>query len=103
MDGIVIELHAAAPAANRFRSWRIEIGRDLFGILNARVTFGRIGSNGRTRQWDFETETAACAFLRAKLRRRATLPRRLGIGYRVIDASSSAQPFLAPIKWASGA
>lgn len=105
MDGVLVELHAMAPAANRFRSWRIEFDRDLFGVLTARVTFGRIGCTGRTRQWAFADGNRAATFLRAKLRRRATGPQRIGAAYRVVDASVVAWPFLdsAGLRPADGA
>ncbi|MDD2878298.1 MAG: WGR domain-containing protein [Acidiphilium sp.] len=94
IEGVMLELRACAPEKNRFRSWRIEIDRDLFGLLNARITFGRIGTSGRTRRWDFDTEVEAAKFLRAKLRRRASGDKRRGAAYRVIDASAIAIPFI---------
>lgn len=97
MDGVMLELRACAPEKNRFRSWRIEIDRDLFGRLNARITFGRIGTTGRTRRWDFATDADAAKFLRAKLRRRATGTRRRGAAYRVIEASTIAMPFIGTL------
>lgn len=94
MVGISIELQACDRAANRYRSRRVEAGQDLFGRWNARVTFGRIGCDGRTRRHDFPTETAVEIFLRRCLRRRGTAEKRLSIRYRVIDASPSALPLL---------
>ena len=97
MAGVIVELRACAPEKNRFRSWRIEIDRDLFGVLNARITFGRIGTTGRTRRWDFATDAEAARFLRAKLLRRASGTRRRGAVYRVIDASAIAIPFIGTL------
>jgi len=94
MAGVIVELRACAPEKNRFGSWRIEIDRDLFGILNARITFGRIGTTGRTRRWDFATDAEAARFLCAKLHRRASGTRRRGAVYRVIDASAIAMPLI---------
>jgi hypothetical protein len=62
--------------------------------LNARVTFGRIGCQGRTQRHDFDDEAATSAFIRARLRRRGTAEKRLSIRYRVVEASSNAQPLL---------
>lgn len=93
--GVMLELHARAPENNRYRSWRIEIDRDLFGHLNARITFGRIGTTGRTIRWDFDTEAAAATFLRTRLRRRASGTKRRGASYRVSDASPHAIPLIA--------
>ncbi len=89
-----IELRACDRRRNRYRAWRIDAGRDLFGRWNARVTFGRIGCDGRTQRHDFDTEAATTAFVRACLRRRGTAEKRLSVGYRVIDASPSALPLL---------
>lgn len=94
MDDVLIELEAVAPSANRFRRWRIEFARDMFGVLTAQVSFGRIGCSGRTRQWAFHDAARATWFLRTKLNRRATSPQRIGARYQIIDASVSAWPFL---------
>ncbi|MGC9270703.1 WGR domain-containing protein [Acidiphilium sp.] len=96
-NGVILELHARAPELNRFRSWRIEIDRDLFGLLNARITYGRIGTTGRTRRWDFENDAAAARFLRAKLRRRASGTKRRGAVYRIVEVSATAAPFIHPL------
>lgn len=94
MEDVLIELQAVAAEANRYRRWRIEFARDLFGVLTAQVSFGRIGCTGRTGHWAFVDAERARWFLRATLRRRATGPRRIGATYQVIDASMSAWPFL---------
>jgi predicted DNA-binding WGR domain protein len=56
MTAIDVGLQASDRAANRFRSWRVEVGKDLFGRWNAPVTFGRIGCEGQARRHDFRTE-----------------------------------------------
>ncbi|MGC9271759.1 WGR domain-containing protein [Acidiphilium sp.] len=97
MNGVILELRACAPELNRFRSWRIEIDRDLFGLLNARITYGRIGTTGRTRRWDFESDAEAARFLRVKLQRRASGTKRRGAVYHVVEASEIATPFIGPL------
>lgn len=97
MNGVILELHARAPEMNRFRSWRIEIDGDLFGLLNARITYGRIGTTGRTLRWDFESDLEAAKFLMLKLRRRASGTKRRGAVYRVVEASEIATPFIGPL------
>ena len=94
LPGMRIELQACDRERNRYRSWRVEADRDLFGRWNTRVTFGRIGCEGRTRRHDFANEADAAGFIRACLRRRGTAEKRLSIRYRVIDASPSAVPLL---------
>ena len=94
LSEILIELHACDPATNRRRAWRVVAGTDLFGRWTAQVTFGRIGAAGRTVRHEFASETAAVAFVRRSLRRRATAVRRLGVPYRAVEASPEADQLL---------
>jgi hypothetical protein len=92
-----IELRACDPAANRRRAWRLQAGRDLFGAWTTEVQFGRIGSPGRTLRRAFATEAELHAFMRARLRRRATAPSRIGVPYRSLHADTASAPLLAAI------
>jgi predicted DNA-binding WGR domain protein len=92
-----IELQACDPAANCRRAWRLQAGRDLFGAFTTEVQFGRIGSPGRTLRRAFATEAELRAFLRARLRRRATAPSRIGVAYRSVDADAASMPLLAAL------
>jgi hypothetical protein len=47
------------------------------------MTYGRIGAVGRTKTRSFTRIEDAAAAVDASLRRRATLPRRLGVAYRL--------------------
>ena len=94
LDVLRIEMQACERAANRYRSWRVEVGQDLFGMWTVRVTFGRIGCNGRTVSRLFPTEAAAKAFARSGLRRRQTSMRRFGVPYRLVEASPAATALL---------
>jgi predicted DNA-binding WGR domain protein len=90
-----IELQACDLAANRRRAWRLQAGRDLFGAWTTEVQFGRIGSAGRTLRRAFATETELHAFLRARLRRRASAPSRIGVAYRSVTTDAASAPLLA--------
>jgi len=90
-----IELQARDAAANRQRAWRLEAGRDLFGAWTTEVQFGRIGRPGRTLRRAFVVEADLQAFVRARLRRRATARARIGVAYRCIDADAASMPLLA--------
>lgn len=79
-----IALQAVDPPRNVFRAWRCEIGTDLFGAVTISVTFGRIGTDGRTIARAVAGLGAADAALRSMLARRASAPRRIGVGYRVV-------------------
>jgi predicted DNA-binding WGR domain protein len=94
MMKIFIELHARDPANNRHRSWRVVAGVDLFGLWTVHVSFGRIGAPGRTMRHEFTNEATAVGFVRRRLRRRATAFRRLGVPYRPVEASSTADALL---------
>lgn len=92
--GVLLE--ARDPERNRWRSYRVEAGRDLFGTWLVEVTFGRIGSpRGRTVRYVAGDEQAAQRLARACLRRRGSAPRRIGIGYITRE-------LVDPDEWAAG-
>ncbi|BAU94036.1 hypothetical protein MPPM_5431 (plasmid) [Methylorubrum populi] len=75
-------LEACDPAQNRWRSYRVEAGRDLFGTWVVAITFGRIGATrGRTVTYIAGDELGAQRLARACLQRRASAPRRIGVPY----------------------
>lgn len=94
MTTITIELRACDRAANRYRSWRVEAGQDLFGRWNARITFGPIGCEGRTLRRDFHSRDEIEAFLLHCLRRRGTAEKRIAARYFLIGASPEAANIL---------
>lgn len=96
-DIFSVELQACDSAANRFRSWRVVADRDLFGGWCVRVTFGRIGCEGRALRREFDNEAAVRGFLRQGLRRRARAIRRIGVAYRAVSASPAAAELLVMI------
>lgn len=75
-------LHACDPACNHWRAYRVEAGRDLFGNWLVEVTFGRIGTAGRTVRYVADDEASARRLASACLRRRSSAPRRIGVAYR---------------------
>jgi hypothetical protein len=61
-------LEACDPAQNRWRSYRVEAGRDLFGTWVVAITFGRIGATrGRTVTYIAGDELGAQRLARACL------------------------------------
>jgi hypothetical protein len=92
---MLIELRACDPTANRFRAWRLEAGCDLFGTWLAEVRFGRIGRPGRALRRAFASEREVRAFVRARLRRRASAPARIGVAYRCTAADAASGELLA--------
>jgi predicted DNA-binding WGR domain protein len=83
MNTLRLRLEARAPALRCHRAYEITVGRDLFGIWITEMTYGRIGAVGRTKTRSFTSIEDAAAAVDASLRRRATLPRRLGVAYRL--------------------
>jgi hypothetical protein len=69
MEKFRIRLESLDPARWRFRAYRMDAGPDLLGAWLVDVTYGRIGARGRT--------------IRHCLQRRATAPKRIGVGYGV--------------------
>ena len=78
-------LEACDPERNRWRSYHVEAGRDLLGDWLVEVTFGRIGARGRTVRYVTDDELAARRRVLTCLRRRASAPKRIGIGYRTCE------------------
>ncbi len=83
MNTLRLRLEARASALRCHRAYEITVGRDLFGIWVAEITYGLIGAVGRTKTRSFTRIEYAATAVDASLRRRATLPRRLGVAYRL--------------------
>ncbi len=103
-------LEACDPARNLRRAYTLEAGRDLFGAWLVAIAYGRIGCPGRRLIYVLATEAEACRVVRARLRRRASAPRRLGVAYELrrltdpdgwsdglLAAPSSSGLLLAPV------
>jgi predicted DNA-binding WGR domain protein len=74
-------LAARNPALGRFRSYRLEAGPDLFGAWLVQITYGRIGTRGRSTRYSAPDEAQARKLVRRSLRRRATAKERIGVSY----------------------
>ena len=84
MEGRVC-LQAVDRPRNVFRAWRLEVGRDLFGLLALRVTFGRTGTDGRTVTKFAADEAEARETARGLIARRRGAPRRAGVAYQIVE------------------
>jgi hypothetical protein len=62
---------------------RVEAGTDLFGVWVVEISYGRIGTAGRSRSYLVRDEGEARRLAQSILKRRATAPRRIGVPYRV--------------------
>lgn len=87
MERFRVRLEACDPAQGRFRAYRIEAGTDLLGDWTVDVTYGRIGTAGRTVRHVANDEAGARKLVRHCLQRRATARKRIGVGYQVRELS----------------
>jgi hypothetical protein len=78
-----IVLEAKNPDRRCFRQYRVEAGTDLFGTWVVEISYGRIGTVGRSRCFVVRDEGEARRLAQSILKRRATAPRRIGVPYRV--------------------
>jgi len=91
MDAFYAKLEACDPALGRFHAYRIAAGTDLLGDWLVEVTYGRIGTHDRTLRQAVQDEAAARKLVGQHLRRRATAPRRIGVGYRLCEINDPRQ------------
>jgi len=95
MERFCIRLEALDPAHGRFRAYRIDAGTDLLGDWLVDVTYGRIGSQGRTIRHLASGEADARRIVRRCLQRRATAPKRIGVPYQLRELADPGQ-WLSP-------
>jgi hypothetical protein len=83
MERFRVKLEALDPERGRFRAYRIDAGIDLLGDWLVDVTYGRIGSRGRTVRYLAGDEADARKIVHHCLQRRTTAPKRIGIAYQL--------------------
>lgn len=81
LDSILLE--ACSPEKNIWRSYRITFGQDLFGSWIVELSYGRIGSKGRSRTILTENEAQAMGYVEQCLKKRQSAPKRIGTSYRI--------------------
>ncbi|MGL6075190.1 MAG: WGR domain-containing protein [Fimbriiglobus sp.] len=81
LDLFHITLEARNPERDCFRSYRIEAGKDLFGVWLVEANFGRIGQPGRTVRFSSSDELTAKRKVHGILKQRSTAIRRIGVPY----------------------
>lgn len=95
MESFRVRLEACDPERGCFRAYRIDAGTDLLGEWLVDVTYGRIGSRGRTVRYLPGDQAGARKLVRQCLQRRATAPKRIGVGYQVREIDD-------PGRWFTG-
>jgi predicted DNA-binding WGR domain protein len=83
VTSLSIRLEARSAAQRCYRAYAIDVATDLFGAWLVDMSYGRIGTIGRTKIRSFATIEDAQDQVRACLRKRATAPRRIGVAYHV--------------------
>jgi hypothetical protein len=96
MESFSIRLEACDPYHGRFRAYRIDAGTDLFGDWLVDVTYGRIGSRGRTIRHVASDEAEARKIVRRCLQRRRTAPKRIGVAYQLRELADPGQWIAVP-------
>ena len=71
-------------------------GQDLFGDLIVALTYGRIGARGRTKTVVLPNEAETRRYVRQCLKKRENAPKRIGIGYKVIQTDGMWGEFIKP-------
>lgn len=97
MESFRVRMEARDPVQGRFRAYRIDAGTDLLGDWVVDITYGRIGSRGRTIRHVATTEAEAKKIVRHCLQRRATAPKRIGVGYQLRELDDPGQWFAFPL------
>ena len=90
MTSLHILLEARSAVRRCWRAYEIEVGADLFGAWLVEMSYGRIGTMGRSKIRSFATAADAQAEVDGCLRKRASAPRRIGVAYRLRRASQAA-------------
>src|SRR5476651_1899897 len=83
MTSLRIRLEARSSVHRCYRAYEIAVGTDLFGAWLVEMSYGRIGTLGRTKARSFSTADEAAAQVTVCLRKRASAPRRIGVAYQV--------------------
>lgn len=91
-----IALIALHPEKNIRRSYRVSLGRDLFGAWSVELRYGRIGRSAQQRHVACVSLEDACRIARAHLRRRLSAPRRIGCAYQVVSFDPGADDLFLP-------
>jgi hypothetical protein len=102
MDAFHAVLEARDPSRGIARAYRLEAGTDLFGAWLVEVTFGRIGTRGRTVRYAVRDEAEARKLVARTLRRRAGAPKRIGVGYRFRELLDPGQWFPVAVEAGQG-
>jgi predicted DNA-binding WGR domain protein len=80
MDSMYVSLEARSPAHRCHRAYEIAVSQDLFGAWLVQMSYGRIGTRGRTKVRSFPTDIEVAAQVRTCLRKQ--LARRSGLAWR---------------------
>ncbi|MDD2800017.1 MAG: WGR domain-containing protein [Methylococcales bacterium] len=94
MMDFAIHLEARNPARNIWRAYSITGGQDLFGDWVVVLSYGRIGAKGQTKTVMLPDEEATRRYVRQCLKKRENAPKRIGIGYTMIQATGVWKAFI---------
>ncbi len=81
LDSLLLEAHF--PEKNIFRSYRITYGQDLFGSWIVEISYGRIGSRGRSKIILANNQDEAIRYVEQSLNKRRSAHKRIGTSYKI--------------------
>jgi predicted DNA-binding WGR domain protein len=86
----VAYLEARDHTRNIHRAYSLSYGQDIFGNWIVETTYGRIGGKGRTIVTIVNNEAEALKYVQKSLKRRQSVPKRIGVSYKFRTASDLA-------------
>lgn len=87
-----LRLEADHDECDRHRVYQLDVERDLLGDVLVIISHGRRGRRLAATHIPVASVLEAQALVRAKIRRRATAPKRIGCSYRITDLAAIDDP-----------
>ena len=84
MNRFHITLEARSWPRRIHRFWDLSVGPDLFKQRIIPCRWGRISTSGQMKIFDVTSLEEAQREVRARVQRRVSAPRRIGIGYHIV-------------------
>jgi hypothetical protein len=90
MDNLLtISFEAHHAEKNHHRRYQVTLGRDLLDAWTVAITYGRTGQGGRVLHYASPRADEMKAVIRDRLRRRLSVPKRIGCAYRLSAYSAA--------------
>ena len=101
MDNLLtVAIEAHSTEKNHHRWYQLTLGRDLLEDWTVSIRYGRMGQAGRELQYAATSADDMRTFIRRRLQRRLSAPKRIGCAYRL--AAFNASPGFDTAFWLPG-